>query len=72
MWNLDEQARTVAALAVGVEAASMGKPGERLHAEGDGVMPTIWRGDEAHATRSSRVGQVPRPGQACGRQRGGH
>ena len=62
MWNLDQQAGAVTALAVGVEPTPMRKSRQRRHTEDDSAMTQAGRGDEAHAAGSSCVGQVPRPG----------
>src|SRR5205823_2680081 len=71
-WDLDQQSRAVAALAVGVETSAMRQPGERLHAEGDRLVAESGGGHEAHAACRPGVGEIPRPGKACPIERWGH
>ena len=62
--HLDQQAGAVSALAVGVEAAAMGEPGEGLRAERDRLVAQLRGGDKAHAAGCPVRGEVPRPGKA--------
>src|SRR5260370_29337245 len=72
MRDLDKKPGPVSALAVGVEAAAMGKPGQRLHPERDGFMAEIRRGHEAHAAGRPVAAHLARPGAARGTKCGGH
>jgi hypothetical protein len=38
VWDLEEKASAIAALAVGVQAAAVGKPRQGLHSELDGLV----------------------------------
>ena len=70
--DLDQEAGAVTALAVGVEAAAMGEPGQGPHAQGDRFMAELGRGDKAHAAGCPASGHVPRPGAARRIRSGGH
>src|SRR5206468_2082620 len=65
------QARAVAALAVGVEAAPVGEARERPHPELDRLVAELGRGDKTHAASGSAGGQLPPPGTARGIHSGG-
>ena len=64
LGDLDQQARAVAALAVGVETAAMRQPGKGLHPEPDRCVAALGRRDKAHAAGRAGLREVPGPGKA--------
>jgi hypothetical protein len=62
--NLDEKARAVAALAVGVQSAAMREPRQGLDPELDRLVAQLGRRHEAHAAGGTGLGELPRPGKA--------
>ena len=72
MRDLDQEARAVSALAVGVEATPVGKAGQRLDPESDCFMAELGRGHKAHAASRPPPGHISRPGAARGSRCRGH
>src|ERR1041384_5124123 len=70
--DLDEKARAVAALTIGVETSPGGEPRERLHAQGHRFVTELRSGHETHAAGRTIRGKIPRPGKTRRIQRWGH
>jgi hypothetical protein len=49
MWDLDQEPGAVTALAIGVEAAAVREPSQRLDAQRHRLVAELGGGDKAHA-----------------------